>query len=127
MNLKFAVIGLLAALLAACAPASAPPPAAAPAPPPPAAEPAPAPEPAAATAPVVIRTLSCAELLGATDDDRAAASMFIIGYRAALAHSRALAIGQIEGIEEAALAICAKNPKMTAINAFGKALATTAK
>ena len=75
----------------------------------------------------MIRTLSCADLLSAADDDRAAASMFIIGYRAALTHTRALAINQIEGIEEAALQNCAANPKLTAIAAFGKAFAARGK
>jgi hypothetical protein len=75
----------------------------------------------------VIGTLSCAEMLGASDDDRAAASMFLIGYRAALTHTHALSIAQIEALEEAALATCAANPKMTAIAAFAKAFAANRK
>jgi hypothetical protein len=65
--------------------------------------------------------------LGAADDDRAAASMFIIGYRAALTHRRTLSISQIQGIEEAALQNCAANPKLTAIAAFAKAFAAAPK
>jgi len=117
MNWKLAFVAAPALLLAACAPVL-PPTVPAPPPPPPAA-PAPAP---VSTAPIPIRTLSCAELLGATDDDRAAASMFFIGYRAALAHVRGLTINQIEAIEETALATCAANPTMTAVRAFAQAV-----
>jgi len=125
MKPTFAIAGLfVVALLAACAPVPPPP---APAPAPAAAPPPPAPEPALSTTPIVIRTLSCAELLGANDDDRAAASMFMIGYRAALTHTRALSISQIEAIEEAALKTCAANPTMTATAAFAKAVATNGK
>jgi len=121
MTCRTAILGVLGLALAACAPA-APPPAPAPAQPPPAAA-APAPE-ALSTAPIPIRSLSCADLLGASDDDRAAASMFFIGFRAALAHVHGLSISQIEAIEETALATCAKNPKLTASTAFAEAVAT---
>ena len=117
---KLALIASLA-LLAACAP---PAPAPAPAVPPPSPPPAPPPEPAASTAPIPIRSLSCAELLGASDDDRAAASMFFIGYQAATRHVRGLSISQIEAIEEAALSICAAHQTMPAARAFGQAIAT---
>lgn len=113
---KLAVIALPVLLLAACAPPPAPAPAPAPAPPPP------APEPAASTAPIPIRTLSCAELLGASDDDRAAASMFFIGYRAALAHVHNLSVSEIEAIERKALSICAAHQDMHAARAFGAAV-----
>ena len=117
---KLAFFALPVMLLAACAPM--PPPAPSPAPAPAAPPPAPAPEPVS-TAPIPIRSLSCAELLGASDDDRAAASMFFIGYRAALAHVHDLAINQIEAIEETALATCAGSPAMPAGRAFAEALA----
>jgi hypothetical protein len=120
MNAKLAIIGLVVPLLAACAPTPppAPVPAAAPAPP------APPPELPAATAPIPIRSLGCADLLGAADDDRAAASMFFIGYRAALAHVHDLSISQIQAIEEKALATCAAHQTMPAAQAFGEAIAT---
>jgi hypothetical protein len=121
---KLAFVALPVMLLAACAPPQPPAPAPAPMPPAPAA--APAPEPTSTT-PIPIRSLSCAELLGATDDDRAAASMFFIGYHAALAHLHGLAINQIEAIEEAALTTCAANPTMTAVRAFAQAVATNRK
>jgi hypothetical protein len=120
MNAKLAIIGLVVPLLAACAPT---PPPAPPPPPVPAAAPAPpAPEPPAATAPIPIRSLSCADLLGAADDDRAAVSMFFIGYQAALAHLHDLSIGQIQEIEQAALSTCAANQTMTAVRAFAQAV-----
>jgi hypothetical protein len=119
MNWKLAFVALPVLFLAACAPV----PATAPAPPPPPPAPAaPAPAPVS-TAPIPIRSLSCAELIGAADDDRAAASMFFIGYRAALAHVHGLTISQIEAIEETALATCAANPAMTAVRAFAQAVA----
>ena len=122
---KLALMALPVALLAACAPMPKPDttsapvaqPAAAPASPP-------APEPAPSTAPIPIRSLSCAELLGASDDDRAAAAMFFIGYRAALAHVHGLSIGEIQAIEQKALTICAGQPAMTASRAFATAVAT---
>ena len=121
---KLAVIALPVLLLAACAPPPAPAPTPAPmpaAPPPP--QPPP-PEPAVSTAPIPIRTLSCAEMLGASDDDRAAASMFFIGYRAALAKVRGLSIPEIEAIEQKALTICAAHPNLPAARAFGTAVLT---
>ena len=119
---KFALISLSVALLAACAPppSPAPPPAA---PPPPPAAPAPAPEPVS-TAPIPIRSLPCAELLGASDDDRAAAAMFFIGYQASRAQIRNLTISQIESIERKALSACALNPTMPAVRAFAVAVRT---
>lgn len=112
---KLAVFALPVLLLAACAPPPAPVPAPAPAAPP--APPA-APEPAVSTAPIPIRTLSCGDLLGASDDDRAAASMFFIGYRAALSRVRNLSIGEIEAIERKALSVCATHQAMPAARAF---------
>jgi hypothetical protein len=124
MNAKLAIIGLVVPLLAACAPASPPAPPPAPVPAEAPAPPAPPPEPPAATAPIPIRSLGCADLLGAADDDRAAASMFFIGYRAALAHVHDLSISQIQAIEEKALATCTAHQTMPAAQAFGEAIAT---
>ena len=122
---KLTLIALPALLLAACAPVPQPAPAPAPAPPPPAA--APAPPPAPSTTPIPIRTLSCAELIGASDDDRAAASMFFIGYQAAASGVRNLSIAQIEAIEEKALSICAAHQQMPAVRAFHTAVVTRGK
>jgi hypothetical protein len=120
---KLTLIALPALLLAACAQPS-PPPAAAPAPmPPPAAAPPP-PEAAPSTSPIPIRTLSCAELLGANDDDRAAASMFFIGYQAAASGVHNLSVAQIQAIEGKALSICAAHQAMPAVRAFHTAVVT---
>jgi hypothetical protein len=111
-------------LIGACAPV--PPPAPAPAPPPPmlAAPPPPPPAPAASTAPIPIRTLSCGEMVGAEDDDRAAAGMFFIGYQAAASGVHNLTISQIQEIEDAALKTCAAHPQMAAVRAFHQAMLT---
>jgi hypothetical protein len=124
MSPKFAVIGLTGALLAACAPVAPPP--ASPAPPP--APAAAAPEAAvASTAPIDVRSFTCASLLAASDDDRGYASMFFLGYRAALAHTRTIEIAKIEAIEETALSACAASPTMPAGQAFAEALAANTK
>jgi hypothetical protein len=124
MSPKFAVIGLSGALLAACAPVAPPP--ATPAPPP--APAAAAPEAAvASTAPIDVRSFTCASLLAASDDDRGYASMFFLGYRAALAHTRTIEIAKIEAIEETALSACAASPTMPAGQAFAQALAANTK
>jgi len=119
---KLAIIALPVLFLAACVP----PPAPTPAPAPPAPSP-PAAEPMASTAPIPIRTLSCTELLGATDDDRAAASLFFIGYQAARRQVRNLSIAEIEAIERQALSICAENQAMPAVRAFRTAVVTRGK
>jgi hypothetical protein len=111
MIAKFALMALPVALLVACQPVPAPSPA-----------PAPPLAPVPSASPIPLRTLSCADLLGAAEDDRAAASMFFIGYRAALAHARDLSVAQIEAIEKTALSTCSVNPKMTAAQAFSQAV-----
>jgi hypothetical protein len=120
---KLTLIALPALLLAACAQPS-PPPAAAPAPMPPPAAAAPPPEAAPSTSPIPIRTLSCTELLGANDDDRAAASMFFIGYQAAASGVHNLSVAQIQAIEGKALSICAAHQAMPAVRAFHTAVVT---
>src|ERR1700691_1504453 len=99
-----AIIGLGATLLAACVQV-----------PPKGPNPSPAPEPQAAAttpmdepmegkplAPVDVRKLSCATLTGSTDDDKAYATSFLLGYRSALIHSRTIEIKRIEAVEIAA-------------------------
>jgi hypothetical protein len=66
-------------------------------------------------------------MIGASDEDRAAASMFFIGYRAALAQVRNLSIPQIQAIEQKALTICAAHPNLPAVRAFGTAVLTRGK
>jgi hypothetical protein len=118
MGLKIVIPFLCSAMLAACA---VPPPAPAP---PPAPMPPTAPAPViTTTTPIAVRSFSCADLLAASDDDRGYASMFFLGYRAALAHTRTIEIDKIEAIEETALKTCAASPTMTASQAFAEALA----
>ncbi|MGC2201117.1 MAG: hypothetical protein WA633_13360 [Stellaceae bacterium] len=95
---------LLACCLAACAQPPAPPQQAALPPPPP----APPPEGARPPAPRVtseaqiapgrwdVERVRCSDLLGAADDDRAAAAMFHYGYLAARAGIRVIDVSQIE-------------------------------
>jgi hypothetical protein len=118
MIAKMAAIGLSCVLLAACAEPSAPAPApAAPPAPPPAA----APE---ATGPrlVNIRALTCGHLLGASDEDRAAGSMFLLGYASATTGRRVIDVNKVEGLEKFALADCVNNPDLPAVAAFSRAL-----
>jgi hypothetical protein len=123
-NHKFRVlvVGLCAGVLAACAvPAQAPnppgakPEAAGPTLPPTDTEPPPLP---AADA----RTMTCATLNSASDDDKAYASSFLLGYRAALMRSHTIDVKQIETVEIAALADCASVPDALASRVFGEAL-----
>jgi hypothetical protein len=118
MNGKAAVV-LVSGLLFACA---APPPAAPPPPPPP-------PAPAAAAAPetehrlVTIRTVNCQALLNLSEDDRASASMFFLGYTASRRGQRVIDIAEVGGLEAAALGNCAARPDEPAAAAFMKAFA----
>lgn len=121
------IIGLGATLLAACVPVQPPqgpkPPAAAePASPsdltakfePPEGQP---------LAPVDVRKLTCKTLSGSSDDDKAYATSFLLGYRSALIHSHTIEIKRIEAVEEAALADCATKPDALATKVFAAALA----
>jgi len=119
---KVVVIGLGAMLLAACAPVPAETP-----------QPAPPPSPAAAAseadmtegqplAPVDVRAMTCKTLTSATDDDKAYASMFLLGYRSALLRLRTIEIKKIEAVEETALAQCVATPDALATKVFAAAL-----
>lgn len=116
-------IGLATILLTACAPVppQAPPP---PAPPPEAAaaEPAEPPEPPR-LAKTDVRKMTCATLTATSDDDKAYASTFLLGYRSALSHTHTIEVKQIEAVEEAALADCASKPDAMASKVFAVALA----
>jgi HdeA/HdeB family protein len=120
MNRKTAIVLVSGLLLGACA---QPQPAAPPAPPPP---PAPAPAPAATTAlpadrNVTILRATCDRYLALSDDDRAAASMFYIGYQARRYGSRAINVNAIPSIEGLALDYCGINPSRTVASAFAEA------
>jgi hypothetical protein len=109
-----AAIVLLSSTLFACAqPApSAPPPASA---------------PPAAVAPslghnvVTIRAVNCDAFLSLSEDDRASASMFYIGYTASRRGQSRIDIAEVEGLEAAALGYCAAHPDQPAASAFMKA------
>jgi hypothetical protein len=102
------------------APDAAAPPAA---PPPPIAAPAPAPvaEPTPGDRLVTIREATCERLLELSPDDRAAASMFYIGYQASRLQARTINVGLIPAIEEQAIGYCQENPDRTVVQAFAHA------
>jgi hypothetical protein len=130
MNPRITVIGLAGVLLAACAapaaeqPAAGPPPAVAAAPPaPPAAPPPPvASPPPQGRRSVVVARVRCESLLSAAPDDRAAASMFYLGYEAAAAHVGVVDINKVEAIERRALHYCLQHPHAFATVAYRLAL-----
>jgi hypothetical protein len=117
MNGKAAVV-LLSGMLFACAQ---------PAPnvPTPAATSSTAPPAAAAPSPghnvVTIRTVNCDALLSLSEDDRASASLFYLGYTAARRGQRKIDIAEVEGLEAAALGNCSARPEQPAASAFMKA------
>jgi HdeA/HdeB family len=121
MNRKTAIV-LVSGLLCACA--QTPPPAPAAPPPPPAPAPAATAEPAADRY-VTIQRATCETYLGLAPDDRAAASMFYIGYEARHFGSRAVNVSLIPSIEGLALDYCGINPNRTVASAFAEAYLET--
>ena len=116
MNAKAAVV-LLSGMLFACAPQPAPSP-----PPPPAPAPAPAAsEPMSQHHIVTIRAVSCQAILALSEDDRASASMFYLGYTANRRKQGKIDIAEVSGLEAAALGYCAAYPNWSAATAFNKA------
>jgi len=113
--------------LASCVPqaeqpvqtATAPPPAAVPAPPPPPAAPS-----EAQIAPGLweVEQVRCSDLLGAADDDRAAAAMFYYGYLAAKAGMHVIDVGKIDENVGKVMKQCAATPNITVPQAFREAL-----
>ena len=127
-------IDLIAVLLACCLAAFALPSAAqqqsAPSPGPA----APPPEAAPPTAPRVtseaqiapkrweVERVRCSDLLGASDDDRAAAAMFYYGYLAAKAGIHVIDVSKIDGNVKRVMDRCAAAPNETVPQAFRQAL-----
>ena len=64
----------------------------------------------------------CSDLLGASDDDRAAAAMFYYGYLAAKAGIRVIDVRQIDGNIRKVMDQCAAAPNTTVPQAFRQAL-----
>ena len=125
--MKPAVV-LLSGLLFACV--QAPPPATPHAPPPPmAVAPQPPPAPVAQPTPgsrrVSIQTARCERLLELPPDDRAAASLFYIGYHAARFRARTINVGAIPDAEAQALEYCEAHPNRPAVEAFRLAFLRT--
>src|SRR5262249_2043779 len=126
---KELVAVLLACGLAACAQPSGPqqqaatPPAPA-APPPEASAAAPRVTSEAQIAPGKwnVDRVRCSDLLGAEDDDRAAAAMFYYGYLAAKAGIHVIDVSQIDGNVQKVMNQCAATPNMTVPQAFRQAL-----
>jgi hypothetical protein len=71
---------------------------------------------------VDVRLLKCSTLNSATDDDKAYASTFMLGYRAALMGSHIIDTKRIDAVEQTALADCAGHPEENAIRVFAVAL-----
>jgi HdeA/HdeB family protein len=104
------------------------PPAATVAAPPPAPAPAPTQVAAAVAAPVpagnryvTIRSARCSTLLGLPEDDRAAASLFYIGYQASRLGARSINVNAIPDAESEAFNYCQTFPNRTVAEAFAKA------
>jgi|SRR5215472_15222879 len=124
MKGKAAVV-LLSGLLFACV--QAPPPTTTAAPPP-----APPPAPAVAPAPVAeappanrrvsIGTATCGTYLQLADDDRAAATMFYIGYTAERLKAKTINVTGIPETEARAIRYCEAYPKRPVAAAFRQAL-----
>ena len=118
---------LLVCCLAACAQSPAPPPAPVAAAPPPEAPPAPPPrvtsEAQVAPGRWDVERVRCSDLLGADDDDRAAAAMFYFGYLAAKAGIHVVDVSQIDGNVRKVMDRCAAAPNITVPQAFRQALA----
>jgi hypothetical protein len=69
-----------------------------------------------------VERVRCADLLGASEDDRAAAAMFYYGYLAAKAGIRVIDVNQIEGNVHKVMDQCAASPNITVPQAFREAL-----
>jgi len=121
---KELVAVILASALAACAQPPAPPqPAAAPvAPPPEVAPPRETSEAQIAPGRWDVERVRCSDLLGAADDDRAAAAMFYYGYLAAKAGIHVIDVSQIDGNVKKVMDRCAAAPNITVPQAFRQAL-----
>jgi hypothetical protein len=110
----------LSGLLCGCVPAPPPAQSLPSAAPVSAAAPVPAPPVSPGAHIITIRKVPCADLLSATEDDRAAGSTFLLGYEAARLGIRRIDVADVEGIETAALDNCAAHPDQPAANAFAR-------
>src|SRR5208282_3327733 len=67
----------------------------------------------------------CEDLLSLSPDDRAAASMFYIGYQASRLRATTINVGVIPSIEDQALIYCQENPDEPVAQAFAQAYLRT--
>jgi hypothetical protein len=70
-----------------------------------------------------VERVRCSDLLGAADDDRAAAAMFYYGYLAAKAGIHVIDVSQIDGNIKKVMERCGAAPNETVPQAFRQALA----
>src|SRR5215472_11877243 len=68
-----------------------------------------------------VRHMKCVTLNSASDDDKAYASTFLLGYRSAMVHSHVLDTKQIDTVVQAAVAECAAKPEESAYKVFATA------
>ena len=116
MHGKIAVV-LLTGLLCGCMqppPPGAVQPAASPPPPPPPAAAAPVP----AERWVRIRAVPCSRLTELSDEDRAAASMFYLGYQASRAGARQINVGGLGHVQAQVLSYCVAYPDRPVVDAY---------
>jgi hypothetical protein len=69
-----------------------------------------------------VERVRCSDLLGASDDDRAAAAMFYYGYIAAKAGIHVIDVSQVDGNVTKVMSECAASPNLTMPQAFRQAL-----
>jgi hypothetical protein len=69
-----------------------------------------------------VERVRCSDLLGASDDDRAAAAMFYYGYLAAKAGIHVIDVSKIDGNVKRVMDRCAAAPNETVPQAFRQAL-----
>jgi hypothetical protein len=98
---------------------------------PPAPQPAPPPSPAPVTATPQaqvsagvwhVEQVRCSDLLGAADDDRAAAVMFYYGYLAAKAGIHIIDVSNVDGNIAKVMSQCASTPNIAVPQAFRRAI-----
>ena len=126
--MKKLVAALGGLLVAACGQQSTPPYPMASVPPPPPAQTVAAPPARVTSAAQVapgrwdVERVRCSDVLGASDDDRAASMMFYYGYLAAKANLHVIDVGKIEGNVHKVMDQCEATPAMTVPHAFRTAL-----
>jgi hypothetical protein len=69
-----------------------------------------------------VEHVRCSDLLGAADDDRAAAAMFYYGYLAAKSGIRVIDVNVVDGNIAKVMSQCAATPNITVPHAFREAL-----